>query len=129
MTLAEQLHHPATAKLVLLTCGNLGCSHAANVAVYEALRSGVATSASLMVPCPWSREAAANYRGEDLGVELTLNAPYDTYRWGAADLCPVTAGRRWRVPAHAARPLGSCRYRRGVPGMPGAARASRAVGL
>ena len=88
MTLAEQLHHPATAKLVLLTCGNLGCSHAANVAVYEALRSGVATSASLMVPCPWSREAAANYRGEDLGVELTLNAPYDTYRWGPLTYAP-----------------------------------------
>jgi predicted glycoside hydrolase/deacetylase ChbG (UPF0249 family) len=40
-----------------------------------------------MVPCPWSREAAARYRGEDVGVHLTLNAEYDLYRWG-----PITYG-------------------------------------
>ena len=35
-----------------------------------------------MVPCPWARDAAAMYRGEDVGVHLTLNAEWDTYRWG-----------------------------------------------
>ena len=35
-----------------------------------------------MVPCPWARDAAAGYRGEDVGVHLTLNAELDTYRWG-----------------------------------------------
>ena len=35
-----------------------------------------------MVPCPWARDAAAGYRGEDIGVNLTLNAELDTYRWG-----------------------------------------------
>ena len=47
-----------------------------------ALREGLATSASLMVPCPWARDAAAEYRGEDVGVHLTLNAERETYRWG-----------------------------------------------
>jgi predicted glycoside hydrolase/deacetylase ChbG (UPF0249 family) len=41
-----------------------------------------------MVPCPWSREAAARYRGEDVGVELTLNAEHDLYRWGPITQAP-----------------------------------------
>ena len=50
--------------------------------MYDALRDGMATSATLMVPCPWARDAAAMYRGEDVGVHLTLNAEWETYRWG-----------------------------------------------
>jgi predicted glycoside hydrolase/deacetylase ChbG (UPF0249 family) len=81
-TLAERLGYAPDAKLVILNCDDLGLCHAANVGVYEALRHGVATSASLMVPCPWARDAAARYRGEDVGVHLTLNAEWETYRWG-----------------------------------------------
>jgi len=58
------------------------------VGVYEALRDGIATSASLMVPCPWAREAAGRYRGEDVGVHLTLNAEHDLYRWGPITHAP-----------------------------------------
>ena len=81
-SLAEKLGYPPDAKLLIVNCDDLGSSHAANVGVYEALRSGLATSATLMVPCPWAREAASRYRGEDIGVHLTLNAEYDLYRWG-----------------------------------------------
>jgi len=87
-TLAERLGYPADAKLLIVTCDDLGSSHAANVGVYEALRHGMATSASLMVPCPWAREAAARYRGEDVGVHLTLNAEYERYRWGPITHAP-----------------------------------------
>jgi chitin disaccharide deacetylase len=76
-TLAERLGYDVDARLLIVNCDDLGLSHAANVGVYEALRDGLGTSASLMVPCPWSREAAAQYRGEDVGVHLTLNAEYD----------------------------------------------------
>jgi predicted glycoside hydrolase/deacetylase ChbG (UPF0249 family) len=48
----------------------------------------MATSASLMVPCPWARDAAARYRGEDVGVHLTLNAEFDLYRWGPITHAP-----------------------------------------
>ena len=87
-TVAEQPGHPPGAKLLIVNCDDLGSSHAANVGVYEALREGVATSASLMVPCPWAREAAARFRGEDVGVHLTLNAEHDLYRWGPLTYAP-----------------------------------------
>jgi chitin disaccharide deacetylase len=87
-TLAQRLGHAPDDRLVIINCDDLGSSHAANVGVYEAVRDGLATSASLMVPCPWAREAAARYRGEDVGVHLTLNAEYDLYRWGPITQAP-----------------------------------------
>src|SRR5437660_952893 len=74
--------------MLIVNCDDLGSSYAANIGVYEALRDGAATSATLMVPCPWAREAAARYRGEDVGVHLTLNAEYDLYRWGPITQAP-----------------------------------------
>ncbi len=87
-TLAERLGFDADAKLLILTCDDLGLCHAANVGVYRSLREGRASSASLMVPCPWAREAAAGYRGDDVGVHLTLNAELDLYRWGPITQAP-----------------------------------------
>lgn len=87
-TLAERLGHPPEARLLLVNCDDLGSTHSANVGVYECLRQGLATSATLMVPCPWSREAAARYRGEDVGVHLTLNSEWDEYRWGPITHAP-----------------------------------------
>jgi len=86
--LNERLGYPADAKLVILNCDDLGSSRSANVAVYDALRNGLATSASLMVPCPWARDAAAQYRGEDVGVHLTMNSEWETYRWGPITYAP-----------------------------------------
>jgi predicted glycoside hydrolase/deacetylase ChbG (UPF0249 family) len=88
VSLASRLGHAEDAKLLIVNCDDLGSSHAANVGVYEALRDGVATSATLMVPCPWAREAASRYRGEDVGVHLTLNAEFDLYRWGPITHAP-----------------------------------------
>jgi len=86
--LAERLGYAADDRLLIINCDDLGSSHAANEGVYESLRSGVATSATLMVPCPWARQAAAMYLGEDIGVHLTLNAEYDLYRWGPITQAP-----------------------------------------
>jgi predicted glycoside hydrolase/deacetylase ChbG (UPF0249 family) len=87
-SLAEALGHAPDAKLLIITCDDLGISHATNAAIYDSLRSGVATSAGLAVPGPWAREAAASYRGEDVGAHLTLNAEYDLYRWGPVTHAP-----------------------------------------
>ncbi len=87
-TLAERLGHDPDARLLILNCDDLGLAHAANAGVYDALRTGLATSASLMVPCPWARHAAEQYMGEDVGVHLTLNAEWDAYRWGPITRAP-----------------------------------------
>lgn len=91
-TLAARLGHDDDAKLLIVNCDDLGMCHSANEGVYSALRDGIATSATLMVPCPWSREAAAQYRGEDVGVHLTLTAEWELYRWGPITVAPSLLG-------------------------------------
>lgn len=86
--LSERLGHGADARLVIINADGLGLSHAATTGTYQSLREGLATSASIMIPAPWAREAAARYRGEDIGVHLTLNAEYDRYRWGPITHAP-----------------------------------------
>jgi predicted glycoside hydrolase/deacetylase ChbG (UPF0249 family) len=86
--LAGRLGYGPDAKLLILNCDDLGMCHSANVGVYESLRRGLATSASLMVPCPWARGAVASYRGDDVGVHLTVNSEFDLYRWGPITHAP-----------------------------------------
>jgi predicted glycoside hydrolase/deacetylase ChbG (UPF0249 family) len=86
--LSEALGYRPDHPLLIVTCDDLGTTHAANCAIYEAVRSGAGTAAGLMVPGPWAREAAATYRGEDVGVHLTLNSEYDLFRWGPITYCP-----------------------------------------
>ncbi|MGH6957306.1 MAG: ChbG/HpnK family deacetylase, partial [Caulobacteraceae bacterium] len=70
-SLAERLGYGPDARLAILNCDDIGSSHAANLASLEALETGVATSATLMVPCPWAREAAHMFAAADVGVHLT----------------------------------------------------------
>lgn len=86
--LAERLGHHADARLLVVNCDDLGSSHAANVAVARAIDEGVATSATLMVPCPWAREAVDMLKGRDVGVHLTFTAEYRGYRWRALTGAP-----------------------------------------
>ncbi len=104
-SLVERLGYAPDARLVILNCDDLGSSHAANLAALEAVGHGLATSATLMVPCPWALEGARMFAGKDIGVHLTLTAEYPAYRWrsltGAASLhdaegfLPRTAGEVW----------------------------------
>jgi chitin disaccharide deacetylase len=87
-SLVEALGFSPDESVLIITCDELGVSFASNSGVYSALREGLARDAGLVVPGPWAREAAARYRGEDVGVHLTLNAEYDLYRWGPITHCP-----------------------------------------
>jgi chitin disaccharide deacetylase len=80
-SLNERLGRAPSERLIIVNCDDIGSSHAANLASLEAMERGIATSATLMVPCPWALEAAELFQGRDVGVHLTLTAEYPTYRW------------------------------------------------
>ena len=87
-SLASRLGYSDDARLVIISCDDLGSCHGATEGVYQAIRNGVATCASIMVPAPWARYAADQYSGEDRGVHLTLNAEHPLYRWGPLTHAP-----------------------------------------
>ena len=84
-TLAERLGHPRDAKLLIIHADDLAVAHSEDTASFAALDQHAATSASIMVPCPWLTEVAAyakSHPDADLGLHLTLTAEWSTYRWG-----------------------------------------------
>lgn len=90
-SLAERLGFEATDRVAVVHADDIGMCLAANEGAFEALANGPVTCGSVMVPCPWFRDAARRARERpelDLGVHLTLNSEFEGYRWG-----PV-AGRR-----------------------------------
>lgn len=88
-TLAERLGHGPDARVVILSCDDLGSCHAANIGVFRAMREGMATCSSIMVPAPWAAAAARMATpDDDIGVHLTLNAEHDDYRWGPITHAP-----------------------------------------
>ncbi len=98
-SLVERLGLDADTRVLIVNCDDLGLCHAANEGVYDALHDGLATSASLMVPAPWAREARTRDRGDDIGVHLTLNAEWENYRWGPITVGPSLLGGDGGFPA------------------------------
>jgi len=87
-SLAERLGHRPDAKLLIVNCDDLGSSAAANRAIADVMGKGLATSATLMVPCPWAPEGARMAKGGGIGVHLTLTAEYPGYRWRSLTAAP-----------------------------------------
>ena len=101
--LARRLGYDDDTKLVIISCDDLGACHSANVGVYGALRDGVATCASIMVPAPWARDAALRYvPTDDIGVHLTLNCEYEAYRFGPITHAPSLLSGEAGFPRHIA---------------------------
>src|SRR5712671_325021 len=84
-TLVERLGYPRDAKLLIVHADDLGAAHSINTASIKGLESGLVSSASIMIPCPWLPEIAAYARSHpeaDLGLHLTLTSEWSLYRWG-----------------------------------------------
>ncbi len=87
-SLVERLGHAPDARLVIVSADRIGTTHSSTAGGYRALRDGAATTGTIVMPGAWARHAAELYRGEDLGVHLTLNAELDCFRWGPITNAP-----------------------------------------
>ncbi len=84
-TTAERLGHPRDSKLLIIHADDLAVAHSEDIASFAALEQHAATSASIMVPCPWLTEVADYAKAHpdaDLGLHLTLTSEWSTFRWG-----------------------------------------------
>lgn len=84
-TLVERLGFPADAKLLIVNGDDFGMNHATNIGTIDALKSGVLTSATVMVPCPWFPMAADFARKQpkaNLGIHLVGTSEWGRYKWG-----------------------------------------------
>jgi hypothetical protein len=84
-TYAEKLGWPAGARVVIFHVDDAGMSHDSNVGAFEAIEKGVATSTSVMFPCPWVVECARyakDHPDVDMGIHCTLTSEWGIYRWG-----------------------------------------------
>jgi predicted glycoside hydrolase/deacetylase ChbG (UPF0249 family) len=83
--LLKKLGFPNDARVVILHADDIGMCHASVSAFADLVDFGLISSGATMVPCPWFPAAAALCRANphiDMGVHLTLNSEWETYRWG-----------------------------------------------
>jgi len=84
-TFAERLGWKASDVVVILHVDDVGMSHSSNLGAIEATGKGVATSFSMMMPCPWVPEIARYLKEHpkaDSGLHLALTSEWRLYRWG-----------------------------------------------
>jgi predicted glycoside hydrolase/deacetylase ChbG (UPF0249 family) len=84
-SLPERLGYPRDAKLLIVHADDLGMTHSVDAASVKAFETGLVSSGSVMVPCPWFPEIAAYGRSHpeaDLGLHLTLTSEWSPFRWG-----------------------------------------------
>ncbi len=82
---AERLGYPREAKLLIIGADDLASAHSIDLASFRALEAHNVSSVNVMVPCPWFPEVvdyARQHPEADIGLHMTLNSDYKTFRWG-----------------------------------------------
>jgi chitin disaccharide deacetylase len=82
---SELLGFAAEARVLIVNCDDFGMHDAVNAAVVESIENGIASSCSLMVPCPAAGDAMRLLRGRPhipFGIHLALTRDLPEYRWG-----------------------------------------------
>lgn len=83
-TYAEKLGYPRGSKVVIFHVDDAGMSFESNQGTFQAMQEGVATSCSVMMPCPWAGtflRISKETPGMDIGLHLVLTSEWKTYRW------------------------------------------------
>ena len=71
-------------KYLIINADDFGMSHSTNLAVFDLFEKGGITSATIMTPCGWAKEAgdwAAQHPEYAVGVHLTFTSEWGKYRW------------------------------------------------
>ena len=72
-------------KYLIINADDFGMCRSHNIATKELLLSGAVTSATVMAPCPFARDAvsfAVNNPELSVGVHLTTTSEWTDYKWG-----------------------------------------------
>ncbi|HEY0655089.1 MAG TPA: polysaccharide deacetylase family protein [Chryseosolibacter sp.] len=95
MTYAEKLGYPKGSKVLILHVDDVGMSWDSNEGAINAIEKGVATSLSVMMPCPWVPgfiHYLKDHPKIDAGLHLTLTSEWKDYRWGPLKGKPAVPG-------------------------------------
>ncbi|HEX8038847.1 MAG TPA: polysaccharide deacetylase family protein [Chryseosolibacter sp.] len=94
-TYAERLGFPKGSRVLILHVDDVGMSWDSNQGAIQATEKGVATSMSVMMPCPWV-PGFVHYLKEhpqtDAGLHLTLTSEWKDYRWPPLSGRPAVPG-------------------------------------
>ncbi|GAB3991541.1 hypothetical protein GCM10028807_21770 [Spirosoma daeguense] len=83
-TYAEKLGFPKGRKVVIFHVDDAGMSYESNMGTINAFDKGIASSASVMMPCGWVPHFFDYLKKKptlDVGVHLTLTSEWKNYRW------------------------------------------------
>lgn len=90
MLSSELLGYPSDARVLIINADDFGMYPAVNSAVVESIENGIASSCSLMPPCPGARQALELLQERPhipFGLHLTLVCDFPADRW--KPLAPV----------------------------------------
>jgi chitin disaccharide deacetylase len=81
---SQLLGYPPEARVLIINADDFGMCPSINSAVVQSIENGIASSCSVMPPCPGARQALQllqERRHIPFGIHLTLVCDFSAYRW------------------------------------------------